>query len=330
MIKRCFLLLLAMLLLTPMLACCARPSASPSASFFLMDTVITVTLYTDENTASGIFAECRRILEELDGLWSRTKEGSDVSRFNDASVGTVPVDERTATLLQVAEDVAKKTDGSFDVTVAPLVFLWQASEEAGRLPTAQELSAAMAAIGGAKLSDKGSSLQKISDDAKIDFGGIGKGAAISALVSYIDSTEIEGGIVSFGSNVAVIGKKPNGTDFRIALRDPKNTAAYAGTLTLRPGEILSVSGDYERFYEIGGERYHHILDPQTGYPSKSGLSSVAVVCRDGALADALSTALLVMGELRARELYATGIYEFEAVFIASDGTVSTTDGILFD
>jgi len=294
-----------------------------------MDTVITVTLYTDAQTASGIFAECRTILEDLDRLWSRTKEGSDVSRFNAALSGEVSVDARTAELLRVAEDVAKKTGGAFDVTVAPLVLLWQACEEAGRLPTEAELSGAMTAIGTDRISIGQGSLHKHSDTAKIDLGGIGKGAAISALVSYVESTGIDGGIISFGSNVAVIGQKPNGTDFRIALRDPGNTDKYAGTLTLRAGEILSVSGDYERFYEIGGERYHHILDPQTGYPSRSGLSSVAVVCRDGALADALSTALLVMGEERARELHATGVYDFEAVFITSDGVVSCTDGIIF-
>ena len=328
MIKRCFLFLLIFSFFLPTLVSCRRASEHPSASFFLMDTVITVTLYADEETASEIFAECRTTLEELDRLWSRTKEESDTSHFNASSVGEVLVDPRTVSLLQVAGEVARNTDGAFDVTIAPLVLLWQACEEQGRLPTKEELSLATAAIGEGLISVGQNSLKKHSELAKIDLGGIGKGAAISALVAYIESTGVDGGIVSFGSNVAVIGAKPDGTDFRIALRDPKNTGNYAGTLTLRAGQILSVSGDYERFYEIGGERYHHILDPQTGYPAQSGLSSVAVVCDDGALADALSTALLVMGEERARELYADSTYDFEAVFITTDGVVSTTDGLI--
>lgn len=324
--------LLSVLLLLSMLfslVSCAPSSEPSSASFFLMDTVITVTLYADATTASPILAECRSILAELDALWSRTREESDTSRFNRADVGAVPADARTVELLRVALDVSNHTKGAFDVTVAPLVLLWQACEEAGRLPNDGELAFAMAAIGADAITPAGDFLKKNDAHAKIDLGGIGKGAAISILLSYLSSTGVEGGLVSFGSNVAVFGKKPNGTEFRIALRDPKDANSYAGTLALCDGEVLSVSGDYERFYLIDGKQYHHILDPKTGYPSQSGLSSVAVICRDGALADALSTALLVMGEEAARTFHASGRYNFDAVFITEDGAVSATDGIRF-
>ncbi len=328
--KRVLLIFLTLSLLVScsLVSCTEKPT--PSASFFLMDTMITVTLYTDEETAGPILAECRSMLEELDRLWSRTKEESDTSRFNASEEGLMTADERTIELLQVALDVSLKTDGAFDVTVAPLVTLWQTCEKAGRLPTESELAAAMKTVGATEIVVEENSLLKKNSNVKIDLGGIGKGAAISKIVSYIEYSGISGGLVSFGSNVAVIGRKPNGKDFRIALRDPKNTNASAGTLTLRAGEVLSVSGDYERFYVIDGKNYHHILDPKTGYPAESGLSSVAVVCRDGALADALSTALLVMGEERARAFYAAGFYEFEAVFISDTGVISTTDRISFN
>ena len=138
---------------------------------------------------------------------------------------------------------------------------------------------------------------------------------------------MSGGLVSFGSNVAVFGKKPDGSDFRIGLRDPHDRTDYAGALTLKTGEILSVSGDYERYYTVNGEQYHHILDPKTGYPADTGLSTVAVVCSDGALADALSTALFVMGEEEAIALYNAQIYRFEAIFIRSDGSIRVTSGL---
>jgi thiamine biosynthesis lipoprotein len=99
-----------------------------------------------------------------------------------------------------------------------------------------------------------------------------------------------------------------------------------GTLTLRGGEVLSVSGDYERFVTVDGRPYHHILDPATGYPADTGLSSVAVIARDGALADALSTALFVMGAEAAIALYHSGVYAFEAVLVGSDGALTLTDG----
>lgn len=324
--KRSLILLLTALLVFSSLSSC-RAEVPQSASFFLMDTVITVTLYTDEATARPILAECRALLEELDELWSRTKSGSDVSRYNEGDTGMISMDPRTVELLEVALEVFEATDGAFDVTVAPFVTLWKVCEEAGRLPSETELSLARSQIGSERLSLRDGGAFKSDRNMMIDLGGIGKGAAISRLIAYIESVGIRGALVSFGSNVVAIGNKPDGKDFRIALKDPKNDGSYACTLTLSSGEILSVSGDYERFYEIGGEKYHHILDPNTGYPSDSGLSSVAVVCRDGALADALSTAMLVMGEERARAFYASGVYEFEAVFISDTGILSTTDGI---
>ena len=134
-------------------------------------------------------------------------------------------------------------------------------------------------------------------------------------------------MISFGSNVAVVGKKPEGDAFRVAVKNPIDGHDYAKVLEMSEGQVLSVSGDYERYYTIDGEKYHHIIDPQTGYPAKNGLCSVAVICEDGALADALSTALFVMGETKSRELYASGAYDFEAIFITSYGIVSTTDGL---
>jgi len=125
----------------------------------------------------------------------------------------------------------------------------------------------------------------------------------------------------------VVGKKPDGNAFRVAVKNPIDGNDYAKVLDMSSGEVLSVSGDYERYFTIGGEKYHHIIDPETGYPANSGLCSVAVICVDGALADALSTGLFVMGEERARALYASEVFDFEAIFITSDGVVSTTDGL---
>lgn len=296
-------------------------------SFFLMDTPITVTLYTDKKTAEAVFAECRAILSELDNLWSRTKEESDVGSFNIAQ-NSIELDPRTIALVEKAMDVTQKTNGAFDVTVAPLVNLWQSSEEKGTFPTEQELQAALALVGASHLNLANNTLTKTEKDVQIDFGGIGKGAAISALISYLEGCDgVRGGLVSFGSNVAVFGEKPDKKPFRIALKNPKAESGYAGVLNLKASQILSVSGDYERYYTINGEKYHHILDPETGYPAVSGLCSVAVICSDGALADALSTALFVMGEKNARAFYESKIYDFEAVFIDQGGNVTTTAGL---
>lgn len=305
--------------------CGCRRETSRSATLYFMDTLITVTLYTeDDDLADVIFAECRTILTDLEDLWSRHREESEIARFNADGQGIDCPDARTHALLETALAVAQATDGAFDPTIAPLVSLWERCGEEDRLPTEQELSAVR---GYSYLTLGESSLFKSDPAVQLDLGGIGKGAAISHLIDYLESCEVRGGLVSFGSNVAVFGEKPDGTDFRVALRDPKDAHGTVGTLTLRTGEILSVSGDYERYVTIGGARYHHILDPKTGYPADTGLASVALVAKDGAVADALSTALFVMGQEDAMAFYRSGVYAFEAVFVAHDGTVTVTDGL---
>ena len=292
-----------------------------------MDTLITVTLYAPPEETREVMRECRALLGELDALWSRTREESDVSRFNRLQSGALQLDARTAELMSLAFEVSKQTGGAFDVTVLPLVLYWEECQSKNTLPDAKKMKECRASVGYDRLLAGEDATFTKQNGTQIDLGGIGKGAAISILIDYLKGTSISGGVVSFGSNVAVFGTKPDQSAYRIALRDPFEQNAYAGVLTLSAGEVLSVSGDYERFYTIGGENYHHILDPQSGYPAQSGLSSVAVVCEDGALADALSTALFVMGEEAAQALYRSRVFDFEAIFIASDGTVTQTDGM---
>ena len=321
----CFLL--ALLLCVTSFCSCGRTRAYSSA-FYLMNTPISVTLYANSQAqADEIFLECERLLFELEQLWARQQPTSEVSRMNISVNGVSELDARTVSLLKTALAVSAATDGAFDITVTPLVELWARCEEEGRLPTSSELDAALLLVNSAALSISDETLTKPRPEIAIDLGGIGKGAAISLLIEYLESTEVGGGLVSFGSNVAVFGEKPDQAPFRVAIKHPRLEGASIGTLTMPVGGVLSVSGDYERYVTIDGVQYHHILDPTTGYPAASGLASVAVLTTDGALADALSTALFVMGESRARELYASGIYDFEAIFVDTDGNVRYTDGM---
>ncbi len=322
-------LLAWLLLLTTVLligsACAARRSVSKT--FYLMDTTVTVTLYTrNKSLANSAFDACNSTLRELDALWSRHGGKGDLMRLNASETGIDCLDARTVSLIARAQEISRNTGGAFDITLAPLSLLWETCGKENRLPTDEELQSARALIGSDRLTAFGNTVSK--DRAQVlDLGGIGKGAAISALLNVLRGFDISGGLISFGSNVCVFGEKPDGKPFRVGLRDPKDATRSVGTFTLTDGTVLSVSGDYERFQTILGERYHHIIDPESGYPSASGLSSVAVLCSDGALADALSTALLVMGEERALAFHASGIYSFEALLITSDGRIVTTSGL---
>ena len=325
--KKLCLLLALLISLTALVGC--RQVRAYSESFYLMDTLIGVTLYTDDgDLAEETFAACERLLVELDALWARRRETSEIARLNASTEGLDPLDARTLALLRTALDVAERTDGAFDLTVTPLVTLWERCGAENRLPTEAELSAARATVGYETLILTDTGVRKSDTATAIDLGGIGKGAAISYLIEYLEGTDVSGGLVSFGSNVAVFGEKPDGEPFRVAIKHPRAENAVVGKLTLAQGEVLSVSGDYERYVTIGGNRYHHILDPESGYPADTGLASVAVISSDGALADALSTALFVMGIERARELYASHVYDFEAIFVDTAGQVTVTDGLL--
>ena len=324
--KKTLALVLSLLLLFTALPSC-RKKESFISSFLFMDTVITVTLYTtDEPLADRTMAQCKQRLSELEQLWSRHIAGSDISRLNNSDAGISDLDPRTVSLLLQAQEISANTGGAFDITLAPLSDLWQICGEEDRLPTNAELSALLALTGTARLSVTGTSATKPTG-MQLDLGGIGKGAAISQLLALVSESGVTGGLISFGSNVAAFGSKPDGSPFRVALRDPKDANGTVGTLNLPAGSILSVSGDYERYVTINGENYHHILDPKTGIPAASGLSSATVICTNGALADALSTALLVMGLDAALALQASNIYSFEAILITSNGEIFTTPGL---
>ena len=320
-------LALALLLLLPCFASCSGVKRYDK-TFFFMDTTIAVTLYADsKKRADDGFELCRALLSELDQCWAKEKKNSLVAKINAAGTEAVEVDEKTAALLRTALSVFEATGGRFDVTIKPLVDLWAVAEERQFPPNAEELESACSSVDSHNLTLAGNLVTKADPNAQIDLGGIGKGAAISYLIAELSRMPLTGGLVSFGSNVAVFGEKPDGSPFRVAIRDPNHANKQVGVLTLDTGEILSVSGDYERYVEIDGVRYHHILDPKTGYPFENGLSSVAVVAKDGALADALSTALFGMGKEEAMAFYESGVFHFEALLIEHDGTLIMTDGM---
>ncbi len=290
---------------------------------FCMDTSITVQINARQSDATSILNECERILYELDRLLSRTREGSDVWRINHAAV-TEQLSPHTVAVIEIAERVSRQTDGAFDITIAPLIELWETCRDRGSLPGEDELSAALALVDYRQLSLDGSTLTKASPEVRIDLGGIAKGYAADVLVEYLKSMNVEYGIVSFGSCIATVGSKPDGAPYRIALRDPSDRSSALGTVTLNQDAVLSVSGDYERGYAVGGWRYHHLLSPTTGYPADSVWHSVAVICKSGAVADALSTALFVRGRFDDKYAAWQGTeLSFEGVFTGDAGSEVT-------
>ena len=157
-------------------------------------------------------------------------------------------------------------------------------------------------------------------------GGIAKGYAAGRVRTILREAGVTSAIISLGGNVAAVGKKPDGSAWTVGLQDPDRPEAYFGTVSIEDACVVT-SGAYQRYFEENGVCYHHILDPHTGCPAESGVKSVSVVAQDDTLADALSTALFVMGLDAGAELWNSSGLSFEAVFVTDDNTVWITPGL---
>ena len=302
--------------------CTDTRNAYKEKQFFAMDAVLTVRLWGCADSADTHFAAIADTLSVIEGALSRTDAESDVSRINRDRTAS-NLSPHTLAVLEVAKSVMTLTDGAYLPTMGAISDLWRKAGEENTLPDAAALAEALdAARGGFTLENGICTLPRAG--AILDLGGIGKGYAVDQILSYLTEAGVMGALVSFGSSVATLGEKSDGKPFRISLRSPTDASATVGALNAPVG-VLSVSGDYERFVTVNGTRYHHIIDPETGYPSVSGISSASVLAAGGAFSDALSTALLVMGEQRARELLEA--LDVEAIFIATDGTLTHTSGL---
>ncbi len=318
--KRLLLLLLCSLILVS----CATAADFRDTSFFAMDTVITLRLPSD--TSGKILTGTTELVTGLESLFSRTVEASEISRFNTQDDAAMTVSEHTADVLRTALTVAAATDGAYDPTTAPLTELWNITAENPSVPSDSAIRAALSSVGYTHLSLDGTTLKRDLSDVTLDLGGCAKGYACGAAIDYLKEQGVPYGIVSFGGNIGLLGQKPDGTDWRVAIKNPRCPSDIAGYLSVSDG-FISVSGDYERYFEQDGTRYHHIFDVKTGYPADSGVNAAVVWSEDAALADALSTALFVMGETDGMAFYQSSTYAFEALWYLDDGTVIITPGI---
>lgn len=287
---------------------------------YTMDTVMNLTAY-GENASAALDA-AKETLRALDAKLDRHDETSTVSALN--RDGTVE-DAELAQLTDIAQTIGALSGGAFDPTVAPVMDAWDFTGDAPHVPSDEELSALLAHVGLEKLSVDGNTIA-LSDGAQLDLGGIAKGYAAGRVRTILREAGVTSAIISLGGNVAAVGKKPDGSAWTVGLQDPDNPEAYFGTVSIEDACVVT-SGAYQRYFEENGVCYHHILDPHTGCPAESGLKSVSVVAKDDTLADALSTALFVMGLDAGAEFQKSSGLSFEAVFVTDDNTVWITPGL---
>ncbi len=296
-----------------------------SADFFAMNTYVTADI-TGRDSAECA-EEAQKIVESLDtAVLSRTAENSVVSRIN--LNGSGELDEKTAGYVSKLIEVCKKSGGAFDFTLGSVSDLWSFGSSPA-VPDSEKLSQALSHSGYEKIILSGGRIEKSDKEATLDFGAAGKGIALDEIKSCLESRSVKNAVVSVGGSVLLFGKK----EFTVGIRDPfGNSGSYVAKLGVSDC-CVSTSGCYEQQFEHGGKKYHHILDPETGYPVDNGLLSVTVISESGLLSDALSTACFVLGiekgSALAREYGCTAIFidEDKNIYVEGDsGIIEITDG----
>lgn len=288
-------------------------------SGFAMGTVVTARLYGgSEDAAAAALAAVTALENEI----SRNIDTSAVSALNRTGRAESEV---LADAVTACRAVSAAADGAFDITVGALTRLWD-FDNGGVLPDAGDIEGALSSTDYNRLTVSGDTVTADAG-AQVDLGAVGKGAACDAVRDVLAAHGVRGAVVSVGGSVLAYGKRnAAGDKWRIAVRHPREADSYLGVITLDEG-CVSTSGDYEKYFEKDGVRYHHLLDPATGYPAESDLISVTVVCGSGLRSDALSTACFVLGSVRGAALIEA--FGAGAVFVFADGTVTTVGDVAF-
>lgn len=316
-------LLPAALLLTVTISCSKK--TMPTRTQGALGTVCSINAFDD--ASEGLYDELFARLNEIDERFSATRRDSDISRVNaQAGIKAVAVHRDVYYVVQTALNFAQKTDGAFDPTVGPLVKLWGINTADARVPSQEEIDAVLPLVdwrmvqmdpGDGETSKKIFLLQK---GMSLDLGGIAKGYAADEMARILGEHGVGQAIVNLGGNVYAYGSKKDGSNWRVAVKNPQEPLGKeALAINFAQSNSVVTSGAYERFFEKDGVRYHHIINPKTGYPEQNNIGSVTIVSRSSIQADALSTAAYILGPTEYFKIERTA-----ALFILGDKSIKAS------
>lgn len=294
---------------------------------FLLDTVIQITAY-GPNASESIEEVFDRISDIEKKMNSKGEKSEIINVNNAAGSNFVKVSPDTFFVVEQGIIYSDLSKGRFDITVGPLVNLWDIGSDNPRVPPEEQISLSLQHINykDILLDKENYSIMLKKPGMAIDLGAIAKGYAADEAVRILKEKGINTAIVDLGGNVYALGKKPNGKPWRVGIQNPDSNRGQVFATVMVSDKTLVTSGPYERFFEKDGKRYHHILDPHSGYPVENGLVSVTIISDSSIEADSLSTAVFAMGLENGMELVKS-LPQVEAVFVTADFKVYTSPGI---
>ncbi len=299
-----------------------REEEKHEATTFAMDTIMMFTVYSKDG--EEILIDAEQEIRRLEHLLSITMEDSEIHELNrKAGEKAVHISEETMELLSLGKSIGEETGGCFNIAISPVVKAWGFTEEDKHVPVQEEIDRLLPLANTEDIlldEENGTAfLQK--KGMAVDLGGIAKGYAADKAAELLRAESVTSGYFSLGGNLMGIGQKPDGTAWKAAVGNPLDARDYVGMLEFSDCAVVT-SGGYQRYFEEDGKRYHHIIDPATGYPAENELLAVAIVCENATRADALSTALFVMGLDNAAAFWQEHD-DFEVIFITNDEVIAT-------
>lgn len=305
-------------------------TSSSTLTSYSMGTYVTQTVYGDE--ASQAITDANNDINHLDSLISWRNEESDIYNLNqNAGTSSTHIDDSTMDILSIALQIANISEGAFDPTILPYTSTWDFDSDKDIIPSSSQLDSYQGLVNYEHLildtTDSTAYLDLQGEG--IDLGAIGKGAACDEAIKTYKDDKIKSAVIAVGGSIATLGQKPNGDNWSIGIRDPYlaldgDTSSSMGIISIGQS-FISTSGIYENYFIQDDKMYHHILDPNTGYPVDNNLMSVTIICQNGTVSDALSTACFILGQDNSDSLL--DYYDADAIFIDKDKNVYVTDGL---
>lgn len=324
--RNAILWMIMILIGTAWLTGCSRKEVTPvRKSSFLLNTFVTVTLYeySDGSALDGSIQLCA----DYEKLLSKTLESSEIYQMNHRAKGEriFTVSDKTAQVLAKGLEYSRISEGAFDITIEPLSSLWDFTAEDPRVPSQAEIEAEVQKVGYENIVLEGNTVTFLDDETTIDLGAIAKGFIADEMKDYLKDHGVTSALINLGGNVLCVGSISGGEPFKVGLQRPY--ASYAETVAALDVRDLSVvsSGVYERNFVKDGVNYHHILDPETGYPYENGLTQVSIISQKSVDGDGLSTTCFALGLEDGMKLLESmdNVY---GIFLTEDGGIHYTEG----